>query len=370
MRPVSLLIKPASGRCNMRCSYCFYRDETSHRVRCDLGFMSRETAEKLVEKAFRAAGGRGEVHFSFQGGEPTLAGLDFFRDFAALADERNRDRIPVHWALQTNGLLLDEAWADFLTSRRFLVGVSVDGDRSLHDRRRRDANGQGTFDRTIERIRMLLDAGADVNLLCVVTGQAAEKPKQVYRAMKSLGVRYLQFIPCLDPLEKPRGSMPWSLTPEAYARFLCGVFDLWYRDWEKGDYVSVRQFDDWVHLAAGQPAGSCASCGDCGGYLVAEADGSLYPCDFYALDAWQLGTADQELTDLLKAETMEAFRARSRRKPAPCLVCPWFFLCRGGCPNDWDTEKGGNYYCSAFQTFFNYAARRILRIAEMERILG
>ena len=371
MRQVSLLIKPASSLCNMRCAYCFYADETEHRSFKSLGVMTEETASRLIDAAFSAVDARGAVSFSFQGGEPTMAGLDFFRRFVALAEEKNQRKTPVAWAIQTNGLNLTEAWAEFLREKRFLVGLSVDGDRALHDAFRPDAKGEGTYGRVTDRLRLLQAHRVDTNLLCVVNGRTAKSPARVYRALKGLGTGYIQFIPCLDPLGVPRGSMKWSLTPEAYGQFLCGVFDEWYRDWAAGRYVSVRLFDDFVYSAMGLEPGTCSSCGRCGYYLVAEADGSLYPCDFYVLDEWKLGMPEEGLEALSQSETMRAFRARGERKPARCLTCPDYPICRGGCPRDWTQEDGRieNYYCPAFRHFFAYARERIYRIAQAERRL-
>ncbi len=365
---VSVLVKPASSLCNMRCAYCFYADESEHREQKSMGLMTGETARRLIDTVFTAAGKRGAVSFSFQGGEPTMAGPAFFREFVKAVRERNGENLPVHWAIQTNGLNLDAAWAEFLGENHFLVGISADGTRKLHDRFRPDAAGRGTWDRVTGAIRLLLDHRVDTNLLCVVNRETAQSPKKVYRSLKELGTGYLQFIPCLDPLEVPRGSMPWSLTPDAWGRFLCGVFDEWYKDWQSGHYVSVRQFDDWVHMSMGLPPGTCASAGQCGGYLVAEADGSLYPCDFYVLDEWKLGSMEDCLKNLISSEKMRRFLQRSVRKPAGCAACRYYRLCRGGCPRDW-TEKESrieNYFCPAFQTFFAYAGERIAQIAKTE----
>ena len=365
---ISVLVKPASSLCNMRCAYCFYADESEHREQKSMGVMTQETSRRLIDAVFAAAGKRGAVSFSFQGGEPTIAGLAFFREFTEMTRERNHDRLPVHWAIQTNGLNLDAEWADFLRENRFLAGISADGTRSLHDRFRQDTAGRGTWERVAGAVRLLKERQVDTNLLCVVNGETARSPKKVYRSLKEFGTGYLQFIPCLDPLEVPRGSMPWSLTPDAWGRFLCGVFDEWYRDWQSGSYVSVRQFDDWVHMAMGLPPGTCASAGQCGGYLIAEADGSLYPCDFYALDEWKLGSVDENLKVLMAGEKMRRFVQRSARKPAKCSACRYYRLCRGGCPRDWTEQENRteNYFCPAFQTFFAYAEERIARIAAAE----
>ncbi len=367
MRDVNLLVKPASSLCNMRCLYCFYADEASHRQFKSMGIMTHDTAERLIDRAFEATEPRGTLTFAFQGGEPTMAGLDFFRDFVAMVEKKNTHRHPILWGIQTNGLAINDEWAEFFRCHGFLVGVSVDGYPALHDRYRLDAQGSGTYSRVAESVRLLLKYKVDTNILCVVTRQTAQKARRVYRTLKSLGTGYLQFIPCLDPLEVERGSLNWSLTPELYRSFLCEVFDEWFNDWKNGHYVSVRQFDDWVHLAMGQPPSTCASVGHCGSYMVSEADGSLYPCDFYCLDEWKLGTVEQPLDELIHSDRMIAFQKRSLIKPAECIHCRYRYLCRSGCPHDWPQNGQASYFCMAYQEFFAYAEKRILQIAQAEK---
>ncbi len=366
LRSLSLLIKPASSLCNMRCRYCFYADEAEHRTQRSAGMMTGETARKLIDAAFAAVQPGGAVTFAFQGGEPTLAGLPFFERFISCANEANKKRLRLSWAIQTNGLLLDGEWADFLRGHHFLTGISLDGTKAAHDAFRLDAEGRGTYDRAAAAVKTLKNSGADVNLLCVVNGQTAAQPRRTYQTLKALGIRYLQFIPCLDPLDRPQIHADWSLTPQALGHFLCGAFDLWYQDWTRGAYISVRQFEDWVRLAAGLAPDMCASCGACGGYLAVEADGSLYPCDFYALDEWRLGSVEDDLFSLLSSPRMEAFRGRGAVKPAACRSCRFFYLCRGGCPRNWRVRDGrmANEFCGAFQTFFTYAEKRIHAMAE------
>ena len=369
MKQVSLLIKPVSGLCNMRCAYCFYADEAAHRTVKNAGMMTPETAGALIRNAFSCAEKRGTVSFAFQGGEPTLAGLDFFRGFVRMAEEQAPADVAVQWGIQTNGLQLNGEWAAFLADHRFLTGISIDGDAASHDAFRRDAQGNGTYQRVKRSLDLLLDHRVETNILCVVNSRTAKAPRSTYRSLKALNTGFLQFIPCLDPLELSRGSMKWSLTPEAYGQFLCGTFDEWFRDWQNGQYTSVRFFDDLVHLAMGMPPSTCASCGQCGGYLVVEADGSVYPCDFYALDEWRLGSVREPFSDLMKSETMRSFVQRSARKPAACGACPCFALCRGGCPRDWtDGDRGTeNYFCRAYTGMFQYIWPRLMRVVQQER---
>ena len=370
MPHISLLVKPASSLCNMRCRYCFYADEAASRSQGSLGLMTRDTAAEMIRQALAAAGPSGQLTVAFQGGEPTVAGLAFFEHFVEDMTRYNTARIPVAYAFQTNGLALDEAWAAFLARNRFLVGVSVDGDKALHDEFRVDARGKGTWNRVQKNLALLQRAGVACNLLCVVTRRCARSAVRVYHALQKTGVEYLQFIPCLDPLGMERGGMPYSLLPEDYGTFLCALFDEWYRDWSSGHYTSVRLFDDYVHLAMGLPAGTCATSGSCGAYFVVEADGSVYPCDFYVLDEWKLGhLGDQPLPALAQSDRAVRFLQDGLNHPTACASCQWRQLCFGGCKRDWcDDPAGGkrNYYCSSFQRFFAHAAPRLYQVAQAE----
>ena len=236
MKYVSLLIKPVSGSCNMRCKYCFYRDVSDKRSVENYGRMSDETMETLVRNALDTC--EEGCSFAFQGGEPTLAGLDFFRKFTSLAEKYNTKGVKVSYALQTNGLDLSDDWAEFFSKENFLVGVSLDGDKAIHDTSRLDARGKVTFSRVINTIERFNKHGVEYNILCVLTSYVARHPEKIYRFFKSSGFKYLQFIPCLDPLGEERGGNFYSLTPERYEMFLKQIFDLWYADCKKHQGIS------------------------------------------------------------------------------------------------------------------------------------
>lgn len=370
MRSVHFLIKPASSNCNLRCRYCFYEDEAQNRSHASMGRMTQETAEKLIDRSYEAIEPGGTVTFAFQGGEPTVAGLDFFRNFVAYAREKKPASVSIHFSIQTNGTLLDDDWIHFLKKEQFLVGLSLDGWKDLHNTHRVDAQGADTWKVCLTAMEKLKQAKVDINALCVVTGMCAKHPKKAYETLKKLGFSYIQFIACLDPIGEPRGQRPWSLTPQAYGRFLCQLFDLWYRDWETGHYHSIRLFDDYIHILLGDGFSTCATCGHCGGYFVAEADGSIYPCDFYALDQWLVGDLNSStLMQIRSSENYIRFLQMGQQLPDDCLNCRWRRMCNGGCKNDWywNAGKPRNYYCQSFQTFFDYAMHRMLRIAQAER---
>ncbi len=374
MGNLSLLIKPASSLCNMRCRYCFYEDESENRLQKSMGIMPRETTERLVAAAFGYIGEGGTVSFTFQGGEPTLAGAAYFRHFIQCVARSRTRGSQVHYAIQTNGYALDKDLLDLFRQHHFLVGVSLDGEKAIHDSQRPDSKGNGTWVTVKNNLLRLQQAGIETNALCVVTRNTARSPQKTYRTLKDMGFRYHQYIPCLDPLEAERGTMPYSLTPKAYGKFLCALFDCWYGDWKRGQYVSVRLFEDFVFNAIGKPCVSCATSGRCGQYLVIEGDGSAYPCDFYAMDRWNLGNIrEKSIAELLTSQTARSFSRERDNAPSECGDCPWQTLCRMGCRRDWyqDAEQVHNYYCQAYRTFFSYARQGFLEIAQAEyRVSG
>ena len=363
MKSVTFLIKPASSLCDMRCRYCFYHDISDIREVKSMGVMSENTAEALIQAAFDAVEPGGFVQFTFQGGEPTLAGLEFFRRFMELETQHRTRNITVGHSIQTNGLHLDEEWACFLKKNGFLAGISIDGYQTIHDTYRVDAGGKGTWDRVTGALALLDRYGVETNILCVVSSAVAKHPQKVYASLRGLGDHPLQFIPCLDPMEAQRGGEKYSLKPEAYGRFLCGLFDCWYRDWKAGNYVSIRSFDDYLRILLGMPPSSCAASGACGSYLVAEGDGSLYPCDFYVLDEWKIGNIrDMNVAEAFSSSVSTRFVAEGRIRPEACKTCPYFPVCRGGCKRDW-TRQYHNYYCTSFKVFFKYALPRLQEMA-------
>ena len=363
MKSVTFLIKPASSLCNMRCRYCFYHDISDIREVRSMGIMEEGTARSLIQAAFAAVEPGGFVQFTFQGGEPTLAGLPFFQRFLMLEEEYRPTDVNVGHAIQTNGLCIDDAWAHFLKENGFLVGISIDGNQHIHDTYRIDASQKGTWNRVVESLTLLEKYGVETNILCVVSSTVAKNPQKVYASLRALGGHPMQFIPCLDPMEAQRGTEPYSLKPEAYGKFLCAIFDCWYRDWKCGNYVSIRTFDDYLRILMRMPPSTCAASGTCGSYLVAEGDGSLYPCDFYVLDEWKIGNIrEMTVEEALASPVSQRFLQEGAQRPENCRNCYWLPICRGGCKRDW-TQQRKNYYCSSFKMFFDYALPRLKEMA-------
>ena len=369
MPALSLLIKPASGNCNMRCRYCFYADELDNREIRSYGKMSVDTMHTIVDKAMEY--GDYECTIAFQGGEPTLAGLDFYRDLVAyVTAHENPKKLKVHYALQTNGYLINEEWAEFLGKNHFLVGVSLDGLKEIHGRYRLDAAGKGTYQRVISAIRLLEKHQVEYNILTVVTAATARNGQKIYNYFKKNHFGYQQYIECLDPIGEEPGQHEYSLTPEKYGEFLKSMFDAWYLDMRSGTYVYNRYFENLMMIMAGQQPESCNMRGVCGKQWVFEADGSVYPCDFYALDQWCLGNINKNSFEEMDQKRDElGFIQWSMRQQEDCQKCRWFGLCRNGCRRNREPvtaeHTNRNYFCKSYQMFFEYAYPRLEEVYQL-----
>ena len=325
---MTLMIKPASSLCNLRCRYCFYSDVSGKRNVADHGIMSEETADILVQRIFEAADENAVISISFQGGEPSVAGLPFFRGFT----ERFAKRPDIHisWSLQTNGTLLDEEFVRFLKEKDFLVGISLDGYQSNHDRYRLDSSEKGVFYKVLQGLDLLKKYDVRFNVLTVVTRELAAHPKALFQFFKTHHLEYIQLIPCLPDLNRVDNEM--SLTPEAYDRFFNAFFDLWVSDLKKGGTMSVSQFENIACLIQGLPPYQCGYNGSCRSGLIIESNGDAYPCDFYCLDEYRLGSLkESSFEQLLHSEKAASFLAESECRKEPCHSCPYEEMCHGGC---------------------------------------
>ena len=346
----------------MRCRYCFYRDEMSRREQAAYGMMAEKTADAVVEKALAYVGGHGDLTMGFQGGEPTLRGIGFYRHLTDTVRALKPAGVRVFYALQTNGLLLDEEWAVFLKENGFLVGLSMDGTKDLHDRNRPDAVGKGTHQRVLKAAALLKAHGVPFNILTVVNRNTARAIDGIYTFYQKQGFAYQQYIPCLDPLGTARGGEPWSLTAEDYGRFLIRLFDRWFKDRMAGKFLYIHYFESLAGILAGHP-GPCGMNGQCMLQTVIEADGSVYPCDFYALDAYRIGNILTDDFAVLEGRH-EPFLAASAGGLDACADCRYRPLCRGGCRRDRQMADGlgPNYFCTAYRMFFDHALPGLLEL--------
>ncbi len=367
MPPISLLIKPASSLCNLRCRYCFYHSIAENRLTESYGIMDYDTLETLVKKTLEFADNNCTI--AFQGGEPTLAGIDFYKKLIELEKKYNVKNVSINNAIQTNGIVIDDEWASFLAKNNFLVGLSLDGPKDIHDASRVDHIKKGTFNKVMNTVNLFNKHKVEYNILFVVDAFVARHVKKVYNFFKKNNFKYLQYIPCLDPLGEEPGNYEYSLTPERLSYFMRNLFDEWYNDFMNDNYISIRYFDNLVGMVLGHPPEACGMSGICSCQFVVEADGGVYPCDFYVLDEWYLGNLkDSSFEELKFSENGKRFVEVSKHQSPECLKCHWFGICRGGCRRNREPFANGNpvlnHYCSAYREFFEYAAERIEKVAQ------
>jgi uncharacterized protein len=330
--------------------------------------MTPEVMATLIEKAFEYA--TDQITFAFQGGEPTLIGLEYYKNFVIEVAKANRHNIKVSYALQSNGIHIDEAMALFFAKEKFLLGISLDGPKELHDMNRKDADGKGTYKEVHKTIELLKKHSVEFNILTVINKGVAKHPEKVLNYFKKEGFSYLQFIPCLDKLGETGNSNPFALTPGDYETFLCRLFDLWYKDIVAGVGYSIRMFDNIVQMLLGYPPESCDMTGSCSTNLVIESDGSVYPCDFFVLDEWRLGSVTTDiLEDMIQGTKAEEFIMTSRDKDTACATCDYYGICRGGCRRHRAPDSTSpielNYYCSTYKAFYTYTLERFKHIARL-----
>ncbi|MBC1921724.1 radical SAM/SPASM domain-containing protein [Listeria grayi] len=366
MKQISVMIKPASSLCNLRCKYCFYADVVNSREVRSFGKMKPEVMKIMLDQIFIDLDKNDHLCIVFQGGEPTLAGLDYFERFVAYAAAKDK-KVTIHYAIQTNGSIITEKWCEFFRRHHFLVGLSIDMDKEFHDLNRVDAKQQGTYKRVI-RTKALLDKyKVDYNILTVLTNQTARHPKKIFEFLLKNQIRYVQFIPCLDDLEAEERSA-FALTPEYFASFYTQLFRYWLREYQQGHYISIKLFDDVGNLYGKGLIGACGMLGNCNIQYVIEADGSVYPCDFYATDAYCLGNIQEHtLRELFAGQTAACFLQTAKQQSDYCQHCEFQFSCYGGCKrmkrvmyvNESDTFCG-------YQAFLRECAETLKQLAKKE----
>ena len=371
--PFHIMTKPIGPICNLDCKYCFYLEKEKLYPGTKNWQMSAEVLERYIREYIAAQPGD-EVHFAWQGGEPTLLGVEFFRTVIEL-QQRYSDGKAIHNALQTNGVLIDDAWGEFLAEHGFLVGVSIDGPRELHDCYRVDKGQAPTFDRVMRGIAKLKRHKVDFNTLTVVHRKNSEQPLEVYRFLKETGSGFIQFIPIVErkaanvdddglvlikpSFESAAEVTEWSVEPEAYGRFLSRIFD----EWVKKDVgrTFVQLFDVALESWMGMEASLCVFRKTCGSALAMEQTGDLYSCDHYVYPENKLGNImETALEKLVDSPEQKAFgQAKLEALPKMCRSCEVRFACNGECPKHRflttpEGEPGLNYLCAGYKHFFKH----------------
>lgn len=372
-----MMAKPASYRCNLRCSYCFYL-EKEEVVPQQAGAraaetMSDATLRRYVRDYIQSHAGE-QVDFAWQGGEPMLAGLPFYQK-AVEYQKKYADGKIITNSFQTNGIAINSQWADFFAEQQFLIGVSVDGLAAVHNRYRIAAQGQPTFDRVCRAIETLRHHQVEFNTLTVVNDQNWDKGRQTYEALKALGSTFMQFIPLVEvdvsigcgqgrhysPPASPTMA-PFSVPAHGYGQFMSDVFDAWVTQ-DVGRYY-VREFDSLLGVWMGYPASTCVQAATCGQALIIEASGDIYSCDHFVYPANRLGNiADTSLLKLATSARQQRFgQAKQDKLTTRCQQCPVRPLCHGGCPKHRliglpDERQRHNYLCPSYLHFFTHTAQ-------------
>jgi uncharacterized protein len=379
-RAFHLLAKPTGAVCNLDCSYCFFLSKEmlypGSRFR-----MADELLEQYVKQLIEAHAGVPELAIAWQGGEPTLMGVDFFRRSVELAEVYLQPGQRATYTIQTNGTLLDEEWAAFFKDNDFLVGISIDGPRELHDAYRVNKGGKGSFDQVMHGLSFLNGAGVEWNALTTVHAANGDRGREVYRFLRDeCGARFIQFIPIIERVAEASedGTVPWeswrdrplyvqegevvtgrSVSPAQYGRFLVDVFEEWVRR-DVGE-VYVQMFDVALANWVGEPPGLCVHSETCGLALALEHTGDLYSCDHFVEPRYLLGNIkERHMLELVSSPQQTQFGLDKRDTlPQYCLDCDVRFACHGGCPKDRFIrtpygEPGLNYLCAGFKEFFHH----------------
>ena len=372
-----LMAKPAGPRCNLHCRYCFYLEKMSFFPESDF-LMSDKVLEAYTRKYIASQPGPSVV-FAWQGGEPTLLGIDFFHRALDFQKKYGMGK-EISNTLQTNGTLLDESWCDFLSKNNFLVGLSMDGPETVHDVYRLDRAGGSTHVTVLRSLRMMQKYGVEVNVLATVNIESSRRPLDVYRFFREQGVQFIQFIPIVEreadseaerlglslagppsltQEEKAAAVMPRSVTPRDYGEFLRRIFEEWVRN-DVGS-IFVMNFEWALGAWADMPAGVCYLSPRCGLNLIIEHNGDIFSCDHFVYPAYRLGNIlTDDLGEMVLSKTQIAFGAsKETGLPGYCRECDVLFACRGGCPKHRfakspDGEPGLNYLCPGFKRFYHH----------------
>jgi uncharacterized protein len=371
-QPFSVMIKPVGSHCNLRCGYCYYREKTRSSPDVKKERMTEELLERFIYQYIEASSGP-ELSFVWHGGEPTLAGLDFYQR----AVDLQKQYLPDGWTcwnnLQTNGVLIDDEWCEFLAEAGFDVGLSVDGTPGLHDRYRKDQHGKGSYLAAAEAAHRLLAHGVRPDLLCTVTSDTAADPLGTYRALRDFDTGWIQFIPIVRRNASGKVTAD-SVSSADYGTFLTTVFD----EWALGDLgrLEVQMFAEMARIQAGGGAGLCWMAPTCGRALIVEADGSVYSCDHFVFDEYRIGDIiSSHLAELADSSVQLNFGVEKHASlPKQCRDCTWLVFCNGGCPKDRfiqsvEGEQGLNYLCDGLLHFFAYSSLMINEIARL-RLAG
>lgn len=368
-RNISVMWKTVSEDCNLACDYCYY-STCGGKPGKKINRIDSKILDKFMKEYMERS--NGVASFAWQGGEPLLAGLDFFEEVVSLQAKYAPKNTIISNSLQTNGTLLNDKLAFFLKQYQFLVGVSLDGPKEIHDARRVDSRGQGSFDRVMKGIGNLRKHGVDFNILTVVHKGNVGKATEMMRFFESEGFGFVQFIPCMDfrAQEVNRPGI-YDITPEEYGDFLCEAFDYWYNNGEPK--TSIRFFDEMLSVYVNREPGSCIHMASCPQTIILEKNGDAFPCDFFINPEWKIGNVGMDSIDEIVSHPLyDTFLKMKPTLPEPCKTCEWKKLCHGGCPRNrkWSADRSTSevdYFCSSYKQIYRYADNRMKQLGDTVR---
>jgi uncharacterized protein len=377
------MVKPSGPICNLNCEYCYYLEKKNLYQKPKSWIMDLELLQRHIQEYIASQSGS-VVSFTWQGGEPTLCGLEYFEKIVEF-QKKYSDGRPIENSLQTNGVLLDESWGDFLAENSFLVGLSIDGPEELHDFYRRDKKGDPTFKKALRGVRILKKHGVDFNTLTVVSRKNSYYPLQVYHFLKEIGSKHQQFIPLVErrlkaaPLsgrtlvepqeDREAAVTDWSVEPAQFGAFLTTIFDEWVRK-DVGSHF-IQMFEVALESWFGLDQSLCIFSKTCGDSLVLESNGDLYACDHFVYPEHRLGNIrDRQLIGMIESKSQLEFGENKQKKLTNyCKECSFLFACNGDCPkhrfiNFPNEEYGLSYLCEGYKRFFNHIAPVMKFMAE------
>lgn len=376
LKSCHVMAKPASSKCNIDCSYCFYLEkEKLYPNAGEHWKMDDATLEKYVVQQIEAQDTE-QVVFAWQGGEPTLLGVDFFRRAVALQNKYGKSKKIIN-TLQTNGISLTNEWCDFFKQNNFLIGISIDGPKEFHDTYRKTRSGKATHDKVVEAIRLLKQFNVEFNALTVVSQANARAPQEVYRYLKALGIHYMQFIPLVErkAQQKTKDGLTllhperlekvalcdWSVDAEQYGLFMSAIFHEWVR--KDIGHTWVQLFENTFSLTCKQPSQLCVFSPTCGSAFALESSGDIYACDHYVYPEFKLGNIHQiSISEVNEHPINREFGLNKKLTLSQdCRSCDYLTLCNGGCPKhrfafSSSGKPDQNYLCAGYKTFFSFSA--------------
>ena len=360
----STMVKPVGKRCNQNCSYCYYQnaDKSIHSPSEEI--MSENTLEEYIRQYINCQDSE-SVTFCWHGGEPTIAGLDYFRKAVELQKKYSGGKEIIN-TFQTNGTLINNEWCRFFKENKVLVGLSIDGPAYIHNGNRKWGGNRSSFDAAYKASRLFHDTGVEFNTLSTINNLSEGKGEEIYLFLRDvIGSTFMQFLPVADLAETGSGATQYSVTPEGYGKFLTDIFDIWVKK-DVGE-IFVQIFESTLAQLCGYQAGVCTLGEYCSNALTVEHNGDVYPCDHYVSHELRLGNIkEQNLGDIFKEHKRIGFTlAKKTRLSEKCSRCRYSFLCHGECPKHRFSENGESYLCKGLQNYFEHVEPYMIYMKEL-----